>query len=181
LAAPYYRALAAELALQRDDDLLEVGCGSATLLAEHARHVRYVAGLDASEIQVGMARRLLADRLAAGSEQIVLGDAGRLPRQDGRFSVVTSLNTLKFVPDLAGALREMHRVLRPGGRAVVTLSDSEPAHGRATTGARARMPGARGSGAMPTPTGSWRRPASPTSPFPSYQAAASSSSVASNQ
>lgn len=133
LAAPYYRALAAELALQRDDDLLDVGCGSATLLAEQARHVRYVAGLDASKIQVGMARRRLADRLAAGSAQIALGDAGRLPWENGRFSVVTSLNTLKFVPDPAGALREMHRVLRPGGRAAVTLSDSRPSDGRTTT------------------------------------------------
>ena len=133
LAAPYYRALAAELALQPDDELLDVGCGSATLLAEHARHVRYVVGLDASDIQLGMARRRLADRLAAGSAQMVLGDAGRLPWRDGRFSVVTSLNTLKFVQDPAGALREMRRVLRPGGRAVVTLGDSKPTHWGATT------------------------------------------------
>ena len=48
--------MAAELHLQPDDELLDVGCGSGRLLAEHAAHVRYVAGLDISEIQVGMAR-----------------------------------------------------------------------------------------------------------------------------
>lgn len=133
LAGSYYRAMNAELKLQPDDDLLDVGCGSAKLLAEHAGHVRYVAGLDASEIQVRMARRRLAERIAAGSAQIVLGDAGRLPWDDARFNVVTSLNALKFVPDLAGALREMRRVLRPGGRAVVTLGDSNPASRWATT------------------------------------------------
>lgn len=137
LARPYYRAMAAELRLQPDDDLLDVGCGSAGLLAEHASHVRYVAGVDASAIQVGMARRRLAERTAAGSAQIVLGDAGRLPWENGRFSAVTSLNTLKFVPDPAAALREMCRVLRPGGRAVVTLGDSQHAHGGATTGSGA--------------------------------------------
>lgn len=129
---PTYRALAAELGLQPGDDLLDVGCGSASLLAEHASHVRYVAGLDASEIQVGMARRRLADRLATGSAEIVLGDAGRLPWDDGRFSVVTSLNTLKFVPDPDGALREMCRVLRPGGRGVVTMGESKQAYWGAT-------------------------------------------------
>jgi demethylmenaquinone methyltransferase/2-methoxy-6-polyprenyl-1,4-benzoquinol methylase len=132
MAGPFYRAMATELALQPDDDLLDVGCGSARLLAEHASHVRYVAGLDASEIQVRMARRRLAARIAAGSAVVVLGDAGRLPWEDGRFSVVTSLNTLKFVPDPVAALREMRRVLRPGGRAVVTLSDSNQAPWGAT-------------------------------------------------
>ncbi|MFC6237562.1 class I SAM-dependent methyltransferase [Longivirga aurantiaca] len=128
LARPYYRAMSAELRLRPDDDLLDVGCGSATLLAEHARHVQYVAGLDASEIQVTMARRRLADRIANGSAQIVRGDALRLPWEDHRFSVVTSLNTVKFIPDPAAALREMRRVLRPGGRVVLTLGDSKPTY-----------------------------------------------------
>jgi SAM-dependent methyltransferase len=119
----FYRSMAAELDLQPDDELLDVGCGSAGLLVEHAAHVRYVAGLDASEIQVGMARTRLAERIAAGTAEIVLGDAAALPWEDGRFSLVTSLDSMKFVPDPAAALREMHRVLRPGGRAVITMGD----------------------------------------------------------
>ena len=120
----FYRAMAAELDLQPDDVLLDVGCGSAGLLDEQASHVSSVAGLDASKMQVEMARRRLADRIAAGTAEIVLGDAAALPWEDGRFSVVTSLDTLKFVPDPGRALREMVRVLRPGGRAVVTVSDA---------------------------------------------------------
>jgi SAM-dependent methyltransferase len=121
LAGPLYTMMAKELDLRPDDDLLEVGCGSARLLAEQASHVRHVAGLDASELQVGMARKRLAERLSAGTAEIVLGDAMALPWEDGRFSVIGSLNCLKFVPDPPKALREMHRVLRHDGRAVLTV------------------------------------------------------------
>lgn len=119
--------VAAELGLQPDDDLLDVGCGSARLLAEQAGGVRHVAGLDASQLQLGMARRRLAERIEAGTAELVEGDVAALPWQDGRFSAVVSLNVLKFVPDPDGALREMCRVLRPGGRAVVTLGENTKA------------------------------------------------------
>ncbi len=112
----YRRAMAAELELGPDDELLDVGCGVGGLLAEHAAHVRYVAGLDASEIQIEMARRRLADRIVAGTAEVVLGDAADLPWEDDRFSVVASLEALKFMPDPEGTLREMHRREARGDR-----------------------------------------------------------------
>jgi len=130
MLGPLYAMMGAELRLQPDDDLLEVGCGSAGLLALQAPHVRHVAGLDASEIQVKIARERLADRIAAGTAEIVLGDAMALPWEDGRFSVVGSLNCLKFVPDPAKALREMQRVLRPDGRLVLTIDKQTDKWGR---------------------------------------------------
>ena len=122
VAGRLYEVAAAELDLQPDDDLLDIGCGAGVFLGDRARGVRYVAGVDASQIQVGLARQRLADRIAAGTAEIVLGDAAALPWEDGRFSAVASVNCLKFVPDPDQALREMHRVLRPGGR-VVHLTD----------------------------------------------------------
>ena len=118
-----YATMAAALDLRSDDDLLDVGCGSAVLLASHASRARYVAGLDASDLQLGIARQHLADRIAAGTAELVKGDAAALPWPDGRFSIVTSMFCLKFVPDPLKALQEMHRVLRPGGRAVVAICD----------------------------------------------------------
>jgi SAM-dependent methyltransferase len=123
LVKPFYTMMAEQLDLRPDDDLLDVGCGSARMLAEQASHVRYVAGLDASELQVGMARKRLAERLSAGTAEIVLGDAMALPWEGGRFSAVNCLNCLKFVSDPAKALREMSRVLRPEGRVVLTFDE----------------------------------------------------------
>jgi SAM-dependent methyltransferase len=123
LVGPLYPMMARELDLRADDDLLDVGCGAGKLLAEQAPHVRFVAGLDASEIQVDLARRRLTDRLATGTAELVLGDAMALPWDDGRFSVISALNCLKFVPDPPRALREMQRVLRPGGRVALTFDE----------------------------------------------------------
>jgi SAM-dependent methyltransferase len=122
LASRLYELAADELDLQPDDDLLDVGCGAGALLSDRAADVRFVAGVDASQIQVNLARRRLAERIADGTAQIVLGDAAALPWQDGRFSAVASVNCLKFVPDPDQALREMGRVMRPGGR-VVHMTD----------------------------------------------------------
>lgn len=122
VAGRLYGLAADELDLQPDDDLLDVGCGSAVFLRHRAAGLRYVAGIDASQIQVGLARSRLAEHIAAGAAEIVLGDAAALPWEDGRFSAVASINCLKFVPDPDQALREMCRVLRPGGR-VVHMTD----------------------------------------------------------
>jgi SAM-dependent methyltransferase len=133
MVKPFYTMMAGQLDLRPEDEMLDVGCGSARMLAEQASHVRYVAGLDASELQVGMARKRLAERLAAGTAEIVLGDAMALPWEDGRFSAVNCLNCLKFVPDPPKALREMARVLRPDGRAVLTFDEDLKDPARSST------------------------------------------------
>jgi SAM-dependent methyltransferase len=131
VAAHFYSLMLRELQLRPEDELLDVGCGAGTLLARATR-ARHVAGLDASQIQVGLARRRLADRLAAGTAEVVHGDAAALPWQDGTFSVVTSVNCLKFLADPDQGLREMARVLRPGGRALVVIEG--PVEDAARTG-----------------------------------------------
>lgn len=119
--ASVYPVVARLLDLRPDDELLEVACGSGAFLAEHATQVRQVTGIDVSDIQVRLARQRLADRIASGSAQIVHGDAGSLPWRDDRFSAVACVSSLECFPDPAKALREMYRVLGPGGRAVVTI------------------------------------------------------------
>lgn len=103
-----------------DDAVIDVACGSGVFLDRHAGHVQSVAGIDVSEIQVDLARRRLRDRISSGSAEIVHGNATALPWDDNTFTAATCLGSLEFFPDPAAALREMQRVLRPGGRVVLT-------------------------------------------------------------
>jgi SAM-dependent methyltransferase len=119
---PTYRQVGQLLAPRVEDDLLEVGCGSGGLLARHAAHVHQVAGIDLSQVQVRMARRRLARRIADGSAEIILGDVVALPWPDARFSAVVWLWGVEvMVGDLHQALREVRRVLRRDGRAVLSV------------------------------------------------------------
>ena len=115
------------LAPQPDDELLDIGCGPGVFLADRARDVRTVAGLDTSPLMLREAEKRLADRIAAGTARLVLGNAVALPFGDSEFSAVTAI----FAP---AKHAEVFRVLRPGGRVVVADNDprkspSEPAFG----------------------------------------------------
>jgi ubiquinone/menaquinone biosynthesis C-methylase UbiE len=87
-----------------------------------ARHVHRLAGIDHSDVSIRMARRLLRDRLADGSAELVEGDAVVLPWPDESFTAVSCNCIDCFGPGRpARTAGEMHRVLRPGGRVVIGL------------------------------------------------------------
>ena len=115
--AGVYAAVAEDVDLQPEDELLDIGCGPGAFLAAKAAHVRRVVGLDPSQTMRHAAERRLADRIAAGTARLVAGSAAELPFGDGEFTAVAAI----FAP-LSHA--EAFRVLRPGGRLV--FSDPDP-------------------------------------------------------
>jgi len=119
LGAWLYAAYAKGLDLRPEDEVLDVACGSGVFLAKHAPQVRRIAGLDQSQAMIDQARTENAERIADGSAEFVVGDVAMLPWEDDTFTVVTSNDVNCYESKAQAALREMHRVLKPGGRAVV--------------------------------------------------------------
>jgi ubiquinone/menaquinone biosynthesis C-methylase UbiE len=116
-----YKRVSKVLNLQPEDELAEVACGGGHFLKKYASGVRHVSGLDLSDVQVKLARRNLRDRIKTGTADIVMGDASKLPWEDNRYSVATAMGSIMGFPDPLESLKEMHRVLRPGGRAVISI------------------------------------------------------------
>lgn len=75
-----------------------------------------VVGLDVSPAMMDVARGRLREAEATGRVSLVLGEAQRLPFADGAFDAVTFAYLLRYVEDPAATLRELARVVRPGGR-----------------------------------------------------------------
>jgi SAM-dependent methyltransferase len=132
LGRPLYRLVAKELDLRADDALLDVACGWGEFLAVHAANARRVAGVDWSQEKVALARERLAMRIAAGTAEVVHGDAAELPWKDDTFSVVTCMDAFPFFTAPDRVLAEILRVLRPGGRMVIQIGmrwpDGMPQH-----------------------------------------------------
>jgi ubiquinone/menaquinone biosynthesis C-methylase UbiE len=94
--------------------VLDVGCGPGNSTAHLRASIGAGAiGLDPAAAMLKRARR------RDGALRLVRGDAAALPVRDGVLDAVTLHSVLYLLPDRAVALREIRRVLRPGGRAVV--------------------------------------------------------------
>ena len=113
-----------------DDRILDVGCGPGVALVEAAaRTRRAVVGVDPSPAMIRQARRRNRSAIAAGRVAVSRADAVHLPFRDRSFTKAGSLNSMQFWPRRDEGLRELFRVLEPGGRAAVVLmarSDERP-------------------------------------------------------
>ena len=99
--------------------LLEVGCGMGTDLLQFARGGARCVGVDLTPRSVEITQHRF--KLYGADGAFINSDGERLPFRDESFDVVYSNGVLHHTPDTAGAIREVHRVLRPGGTAKVML------------------------------------------------------------
>lgn len=104
---------------------LATGTGDLALLVADRQSGSRVVGLDPAERMLARAHGKAVDAGLERRVQLVAGDAEVLPFPDASFDGITMAFGIRNVPDRARALREMHRVMRPGGR-VAILELSEP-------------------------------------------------------
>jgi len=101
--------------------VLEVGCGAASAARWLATQGAAVVGIDLS---AGMLRHAVAGAVRSGVPvPLVQADALALPFRDGAFDIAcTAFGAVPFVSDSARLMREVHRVVRPGGRWVFSVT-----------------------------------------------------------
>jgi SAM-dependent methyltransferase len=125
-----------------DGDVLDVAAGPGPLSLLAARTARSVHAVDFARAMIA---ELRARAGAAGNVQCALADGQALPFRDGTLDAAYSMFGLIFFPDRGRGLRELARVLRPGGAAVVSSwppSERVPAFAALFGAMKAEMPGA---------------------------------------
>lgn len=109
-------------ALTPHDRVLDLACGTGDLLFEAAPVVRRAVGLD---VTLRMLQLASSRPRRPGRADLIAADMLALPFPSARFDVITTGYGLRNVPDLPQALREMYRVLAPGGR-LLSLDFNRP-------------------------------------------------------
>jgi SAM-dependent methyltransferase len=116
--APSAERLLDRVGIEPGQRVLDVGCGTGIVARTAAARGAHASGVDLNEGMLAVARS------AAPDVDWQVGDAAALPFDDGSFDVVLSQQALQFMRDPVGALREMSRVMAPGGRAGVVVCRS---------------------------------------------------------
>jgi len=110
---------AANFAGARGLRVLEIGCGLGTDGAQFALAGANYTGVDLTEASIELARKKF--ELAGLRGEFRVADAEALDFPDDSFDLVYSHGVLHHTPDTTSAVHEIHRVLKPGGRAMVML------------------------------------------------------------
>ncbi|GAA1602935.1 hypothetical protein GCM10009789_66210 [Kribbella sancticallisti] len=119
------RVVRTALALRPGDRVLDVGVGPGLLAAEMAAEVGpdgRICGIDISDSMLSIAST--RSKVPGGPEiELELAAAGRIPHGAESFDVVVSTQVFEYLDDVAVALNEIRRVLRPAGRVVLLDTD----------------------------------------------------------
>ena len=108
--------------------LLEVGCGPGMMLPDLLAMGFEVRAIDVSAEMIRRAEQLMSGHPLAKRCRLAVGDVERLEFSEGSFDAVLAMGVLEYLPSRDAALREMVRVLRPGGHVVLTVPNRAAAY-----------------------------------------------------
>jgi ubiquinone/menaquinone biosynthesis C-methylase UbiE len=109
------------VSVRERDTILDVGCGGGKTVSKLAARASSgtVHGIDYADASVAAARRVNRNEIAQGRVVIQRASVSELPFPDGMFDLVTAVETHFWWQDLAAGMREVFRVLKPGGRMLI--------------------------------------------------------------
>jgi ubiquinone/menaquinone biosynthesis C-methylase UbiE len=107
---------------------LDIGCGPALMEEALLERGFEVWGVDASPRMIDFARERMAGHRMAARCHLSMGDAERLGFAEGFFDAIVSMGVLEYLPSYDGMIAEMHRLLRRGGVAVLTVPNRVAAY-----------------------------------------------------
>lgn len=107
--------------LGKGQRLLDVGCGFGRPAIRFAQRTEAeVLGINVSAEQIRKANELAAESGVSDRVAFEVADVNALPYADGSFAAVWVVETLMYLPDRLHALKEIHRVLEPGGTLAIS-------------------------------------------------------------
>jgi SAM-dependent methyltransferase len=127
------------LDVQPSERVIELGCGPGVAIAALATRATrgQVVGVDHSEVMIRQARRRNGAAIRAGRVHLIHSPVETLSINDGPFDAALAVNTVGMWPDPTTRLRELARLLRPGGRIALVAQPRCPGATAATSAAAA--------------------------------------------
>ena len=113
--ARVYQDLFAGLFPTKVGTILDVGCGTGLYWPVLAQYGEEISGIDSSAAMAREAERLVREKKLCHIKSYVQ-NSGQIRFPDGQFDIVLCVDSLHHIPNLRAAIREFHRVLKPGGR-----------------------------------------------------------------
>lgn len=111
----------AHVSVNERDTILDIGCGGGRTTNKLAAMATQgnVCGVDFSEASVAVSQKTNTRWIEAGRVEIRQASVSQLPFPDGMFDLVTAVETHFWWPNLPGDMREVFRVVKPGGKFLV--------------------------------------------------------------
>jgi len=118
----FYKNTARVINPTPDDIYLEIGYGSGIFIKKYMSHVSKIDGIDYSEDMVTLATDINKNLVASGKAEFKQGNATLLPYADNEFTIVAMIEVFFFIAETEKTLKEIYRVLKPGGRIVIEMA-----------------------------------------------------------
>ncbi len=112
-----------ELRLPTEARILEIGCGAGWFSIDLARRGYTVEATDTADAMIGMVAKHSADAGVAGKIHVQTADVHHLQFADNSFDFLVALGVISWLHDADQGLREMFRILKPGGTAIITVNN----------------------------------------------------------